>query len=112
METVDGVLAEIRRQRDLLENSATSRLDVNKAVQEQLLLDTNRRFDNVMNVIRDLQKKVNQFSPANIREQIRAFVSVDPLIPRADQFEQDLKDLEKSLRENEVRFPFPLCSKY
>ena len=100
--TVDGILSEMTRQKELMESSASDRLLVQQAMQEQLLIDTNDRFDSVMNLIRELQKSVNQFNPASIKDQVREIVNVDPLIPRADQFEQDLKELERTLRKSEV----------
>ena len=100
--TIDGVLTELTRQKDHMEVSTTDKLMAYRLVQEQLLTDTNARFDSVMCVIRDLQKSINQFTPEGVKEQIRALVSVDPLVPRADQFERDLKAMEDSLRKSEV----------
>ena len=100
--TVDDILSEMTRQRELMESSANEKLLVQQAIQEQLLLDTNKRFDSIMSLIRELQKSVNQYDPATLKDRIRSIVSIDPLIPRADQFERHLKELEDSLRKNEV----------
>ena len=102
--TIDGVLKEISRQKGNLEDAIADKFTAHRAVQEQLLSDTNQRFEDVMKVIRELQRTVNQFSISGIKKTIRDLVSIDPLIPKADQFEQELKELEATLRKNEVIF--------
>ena len=100
--TIDGVLNEIHRQKGCIEDNLSNRFVAHQAMQEQLLSDTNQRFEEVMKVIRELQRTVNQFSVSGIKRAIRELINVDPLIPKADRFEQDLRELEQSLRKNEV----------
>ena len=100
--TINGVLIEMERQRTRIQTAQDGTLSFHHEMLEQFLLDTNKRFEGVMTIVRELQKNVNQLTPAGIRERIQEIISVDPLIPKADRFEQELKELEKTLRENEV----------
>ena len=92
----------MNRQRQSLTRSQENAFNVNRVIQDQLLSDTNRRFEEVLRLTRELQRTVNQLTPAGIKDQIRESVNVDPLIPRADRFEQNLKEMEKKLKESEV----------
>ena len=99
---MESLLDEIGRQRALNTRAHKGAQEIHQAMQQQLLLETNRRFDNVLQVIRELQKNLNLMTPAGIKERILQIVNTDPLIPRADKFEKDLEAMEKALRESEV----------
>ena len=64
--------------------------------------EVNTRFTDLAELIRKLQKQVNQLTPAEIKTRVREIINVDPLVPKADQFEKSLKSMEERLTASEV----------
>ena len=102
LSAIDQLCDGITQQKRDVDASLETLSDLNQSAHEQTLKSVNLRFDNVIQVVRELQKRVNQLTPEEIKNRIDEIVSIDPLVPRADKFEKRLEDLDKTLRSHEV----------
>ena len=100
--TVDQLYDEIVRQKASTVQLIKDTAQLQQATHATSLSEINGRFNHFTEVIRHLQKQVNKLTPEDIRSTVRQIVTTDPLIPRADKFEETLTSYEKRLHKSEV----------